>query len=180
MNENIKKVVEIANTYMEEHDGELPILIVAHNQNETRIIQGRFRKQHEQADQSMFTKVMRLAMILYNFTHYEFVMKPVFKYESLQMSQNVFVIGSVSGQEKYSEFFEADDNKLIPYFEKMPIAGFISQLLPTEGERQLEFKPKAEKQIRLYVENSTYNMPVKETKVASAVASGLDALLAKY
>lgn len=173
-------ITEIADAYMAEHDGELPILILAHTDNpeESRIIQGKFRDKHVSNDQATFVNVMRLAMILYGFTHYEFVMKPTFNYTELQMTKDVFAVGVVNESEQTTSFFEVENDKLVPYYDTMPIGGFISQLLPSKSERQLSFEPKVEKQIRLYVENSTYNLPQKVEKEESV--SGLDALLELY
>lgn len=173
------EIVEIANIYMEEHGGELPLLIVARNENETRIIRGVFREKHAQADQNTFINVMRLAMIVYGYTEYDFVVKPEFNYTALQMTQNVWAVGHVDAQTQSSEFFTLEDDKLVPYFEQMPIGGFIAQLLPSEQERQMEFKPNVLKQIRMYVENSTYVLPQREENLSDAM-DGLDALFAQY
>jgi hypothetical protein len=155
-------IVDIANTYMSEHDGELPLLIVVHKENETRIIRGHFREKHAQADQATFVNVMRLAMIIYGYTSYEFIAKPEFNYQALQMTKDVWAVGQVTPHIQKSEFFVIEDDKLVPYFGEMPIGGFIAQLLPSEEERQMEFKPAVLKQIRLYIENSTYHLPIKQ------------------
>ena len=164
---------------MGEHEGELPLLIVARNENETRIIRGVFREKHAQADQSTFVNVMRLAMIVYGYTEYDFVVKPVFNYTALQMTKNVFAVGRVNDKVQTSEFFEIENDKLVPYFDEMPIGGYIAQLLPSEGERATEFKPAVLKQVKMYVENSTYNLPVKQA-IATEAETGLDALFAHY
>ncbi len=173
------EIVEIANVYMSEHDGELPLLIVAKNENETRVIRGVFREKHAQADQQTFVNVMRLAMIVYGYTQYEFVVKPEFNYQALQMTKDVFAVGAVTQESQRSEFFEIDKGELVPYFEEMPIGGFIAQLLPSEAERQTEFKPNVLKQIKMYVENSTYNLPQK-ADISNDAGSGLEALFAEY
>lgn len=174
-----ESIIEIANTYLTEHDGELPLLIVASNETETRIIRGVFREKHSQADQQTFVNVMRLAMIVYGYTEYEFVVKPEFNYQQLQMTMNVWAIGKVTKDSQSSEFLTMEDDVLVPYFEEMPIGGFIAQLLPSESERQTELKPEVIKQIRMYVENSTYSLPIKADSVDGAL-SGLDALFAEY
>ena len=173
-------MTEIADIYMAEHEGELPILIYAHNDStqESRIIRGQFRDKRVKADQATFVNVMRLAMILYGFNRYEFIMKPTFNYRELQMTKDVFAVGEITLTSQRTELFEIDKGKLVPYYESMPISGFISQLLPTKAERGLEFTPKVEKQIRLYVENSTYSLPQKVEKSESE--SGMDALFAAY
>lgn len=174
----MKEIIEIANTYLEEHSGELPLLIVARKENESRIIRCHLREKHAQADQQTFINVMRLAMIVYGYTSYEFVVKPEFNYQAMQMTKDVWAVGSVTQQVQSSEFFEVVDDKLVPYFEKMPIGGYIAQLLPSEFERQREINPKVLKQIKLYIENSTYHLPVKQ-EVEEAM-DGLDALFATY
>lgn len=173
------EIVDIANTYMSEHEGELPLLIVARNENETRIIRGVFREKHAQADQQTFVNVMRLAMIIFGYTEYDFVVKPEFNYTALQMTKNVFAVGRVTKNEQTSKFFELDNEQLVPYFEEMPIGGFIAQLLPSEVERQTEFKPAVLKQIKTYIENSTYNLPQRED-ISGGAGDGLDALFATY
>lgn len=172
------EIVEIANVYMGEHDGELPLLIVARNDNEQRIIRCHLREKHAQADQDRFIKIMRLAMIVYGYTSYEFVVKPEFNYQALQMTKDVWAVGHVTPEVQKSEFFVIEDDKLVPYFEEMPIGGYVAQMLPSEYERQRELKPNVLKQIKLYVENSTYRLPVKQD-VGQAV-DGLEALFAQY
>ena len=173
------KITDIANTYMEEHNGELPILIVAYKGQDSRIIRGVFREKHIQNDQATFVQVMRLAMILYGFTHYDFIMKPTLNYSELQMTKNVFAVGKVTENEQTTEFYELDNDKLVPYYDTMPISGFISQLLPSEAERTLVFDPKVEKQIRFYVDNSTYRLP-QVVKTSEEVEKGLEALFKSY
>lgn len=175
----MENIIDIANTYLEEHGGELPLLIVAKNENETRIIRGVFREKHAQADQQTFINVMRLAMIVYGYTSYEFVVKPEFNYQAMQMTMNVWAVGNVTQNLQTSEFLTIEDDKLVPYFEQMPIGGYIAQLLPTEQERERIFKPEVVKQIRMYVENSTYAMPQRVDSLVEA-ESGLDALFAHY
>lgn len=173
------QIIDIANAYLSENEGELPLLIVARNETETRIIRGVFREKHSQADQNTFVNVMRLAMIVYGYTEYDFVVKPEFNYTALQMTKDVFAVGHVTTKEQTSEFFEVENERLVPYFEEMPIGGFIAQLLPSEAERCIELKPKVLKQVKLYVENSTYNLPIKQ-EVETSMETGLEALFAHY
>lgn len=173
------EIVEIANTYMDEHGGELPLLIVARKENESRIIRCHLRDKHAQADQATFINVMRLAMIVYGYTSYEFVVKPEFNYQALQMTKDIWAVGHVTPNSQVSEFFEVEDGRLVPYFDEMPIGGYIAQLLPSEFERQQVLNPKVVKQIKLYIENSTYHLPIKEGVETEAV-DGLDALFASY
>src|SRR5574343_570998 len=103
------EIIEIANTYMSEHNGELPLLIIARNDNESRIIRCHLREKHAQADQATFINVMRLAMIIYGYTSYDFVVKPEFNYTALQMTKDVWAVGSVDGNTRHSEFFEVEN-----------------------------------------------------------------------
>jgi hypothetical protein len=177
-------IIDIANTYMAEHDGELPLLVVAHKEGgESRIMRCHLREKHAQVDQQTFISVMRLAMIVYGYDSYEFVVKPEFNYQALQMTKNVWAVGQVGSNESQTkprcEFYVIEDEKLVPYFEEMPIGGNIAQLLPSGYERQKELPQKVTKQIKLYVENCTYNLPVKEDAVATS-NDGFDALFAQY
>lgn len=174
----MNEIVEIANTYMGEHDGELPLLIVARNETETRIIRCHLREKHAQTDQQTFMNVMRLAMIVYGYTSYEFVVKPEFNTAELQMTQHVWAVGNVTPESKRSKFFVIEDEKLVPYFGEMPIGGYVANILPSEFERQKELNPKVLKQIKLYIENSTYHLPIKQD--VGQAQDGLDALFATY
>jgi hypothetical protein len=172
-------IIDIANTYMAEHNGELPLLVVAHSDKESRIILCKLREKHALADQNQFIKIVRLASLIYGYNRIEFVLKPEFNYTELNMTKNTWAVGEISADIQRAEFFELEDEKLVPYFEEMPIGGQIVGILPHENERGREFKPEVVKQIKLYIENSTYNLPVKQQDVVEAL-DGLDALFAHY
>lgn len=178
----MENIISIANAYMNEHGGELPLLILAQKEDESRIIRCHLREKHAQSDQATFIKVMRLAMIVYGYTSYEFIVKPEFNYQKLQMTKDVWAVGHVDSNVQMSEFFVVENEKLVPYFEQMPIGGYISQILPSEMERQLQLKPTVIKQIQMYIENCTYSLPIKEntTVVENKVQNGIDTLFAIY
>src|SRR5690606_32249907 len=98
----------------------------------------------------------RVAMIVYGYTEYEFVMKPELNHSKLQMTQNVWAVGSVTQNSKTSEFFTVENGKLVPYFGKMDIEGYIAEILPSEDERGLEIPEIVIKQVSTYIENCTY------------------------
>lgn len=176
----MKEIVAAANAYIEEHEGELPILIMARNETETRIIRGVFREKHAQSDQQTFVNVMRLAMIAYGYTEYDFIVKPEFNYQAMQMTMHVWAVGTVTPDAVSAEFFTMEEDKLVPYFDEMPIGGFISQLLPSEEERQIKLDDKVLKQVRFFIENSTYVVPHKAEKIEVAEEDAFAELFSQY
>lgn len=173
----MKQIIEIANHYMADNDGELPLLVLARNENETRVMCGKFREKHAQRDQSTFINTMRLAMMVYGYTSYEFIVKPEFDTDAMQMTMHVWAVGSVSADSQTSEFFTVEDNKLEPYYDEMPIGGFIAQLLPTN---KLEIPAKVEKLVRGYVQNSTYVVPVNHINDLSKAKTGIEELMSVF
>lgn len=177
----MKDIITIANTYMQDNDGELPLLILAENENEQRVMRCHLRAKREQADQNTFMRVMRLVMIAYGYTSYQFVVKPEFDTETLQMTKNVWAVGRVTKESQRSAFYEVDGEQLVPYFKEMPIGGCVAKLLPSDEERQIELSAKVRKQIGTYVENCTYHPPIKvEVKSKEGEEDVFDALKAMY
>ena len=174
MNFSYQKITDIAEQYKRQHES-LPLIVILHKQNgDSQIVVGKFRDKFAEADQETFLSVLRLAMIVTDVTHYDFVMKPDFNHEQLQMTKNVYAIGNVSPEAHESAFFELDEDVLIPYYEKMQIGGMMGNLLPSESDRAIAISDKAKKQLLTYIKNATYTMPVAQEQPEE---SGMDALI---
>lgn len=156
----INETIDIANHYMREHNGELPLMLIVRNSanQSKRIICGNFRPKHYLKDQNTFLRVIRLAMIIDGYDSYSFVMRPEFNKE-LQLTDNVWAVGAVTEETRTSAFFETSaDGDLIPYINETPIGGFMANLLPTPLERKDAplIPDKVKMQVKGYIENCTY------------------------
>lgn len=168
MKPEIENAVEIANSYRNSHEGEIPVLVIAHKADgEQNIYVGQFRphKNHIGEDQIMFCSVMRSAFAINDVERYEFLVKPEFNYVEAQMTKNVLAVVAVSPEGKSVEWFEIEDEELVPYFSEMPVEGLFSRLLPTASQRQKEFSTKEIEGIRNYLSYCTFVPPVVSEQV---------------
>ncbi len=179
MKSEIKRGVEIAESYRNNHDGEIPVLVVADlPDGKEQIIVGTFRKKHEVQDQKMFCSVLRMMFALHGVKSYQLLVKPVFNYTAAQMTKNVLAIVSIGNSDSdIAEFFEIADEELISYKEEMPVEGMFTLLLPSEVEREniISVSAKTKKSINDYIAACTYTLPVESSYVAGQ--TGLEALL---
>lgn len=187
MRPEIQNAVNIADAYRNDHEGEIPVLIVAHTESgEQNVYVGVFRdhKNHTHEDQKMFCSVMRMAFAINNINSYEVLVKPQFNYAQDNMTLNALAVMAVNDTEKIVQWFEIEDDGLIPTFsdDPMPVEGMFTQLLPTQAERDYDYGVKTVSGIQSYLNACTYNVPevktVTETK--EVVESGLDAMLAAF
>ena len=180
MKAEIENAVAIAESYRNSHDGEIPVLVIAHGANgEQNVYVGNFRphKNHIGQDQVMFCSVMRSAFAINGVERYEFLVKPEFNYIQAQMTKNVLAVVAVSKDGKSVEWFEIEDEALVPYFSEMPVEGLFSRLLPTDAERAKEFTGKEIDGIRSYLKYCTFVPPTtsNESNAEDAFASLLEA-----
>lgn len=162
MRQEISNAVEIANSYRNSREGEIPVLVVAHTADGVqKVYTGIFRthKNHIVDDQKMFCSVMRMAFAIHNVFSYEFLVKPEFNYEAAQMTKNVLAVVAVNDSGKTVEWFEIEDDGLTPYFSEMPVEGMFTQLLPTAAEREYPYNAKTINGINSYLDACTFEIP---------------------
>ena len=201
MRSEIKNAITIADAYRNSHEGEIPVLVVAHSEDPQRgelqhVYVGIFRnhKNHIHEDQKMFCSIMRMAFAMHNVTSYEVLVKPEFRYAMQGMTLNALAVVAVNETEQVVQWFEIEDEALTPHFsdEPMPVEGLFTQMLPAPAEREYEYNAKTVSGINAYLDNCTFVVPeiiaVSEIAVAekSAVVieekeqTGADALLAAF
>jgi hypothetical protein len=115
MRQEISNAVEIADSYRNTHEGELPVLVIAHtSEGVEKVYTGIFRthKSHIVDDQKMFCSVMRMAFAIHNVHSYEFLVKPEFNYVAAQMTKNVLAVVAVNDTARTVEWFEIEDEGL--------------------------------------------------------------------
>lgn len=182
MNKRIKEAVEIANAYRREHNGELPVLVVAHGREaEPEVFIGKFRKDERgkgaktRSDQQIFVSVMRFIFAQRGVTSYEVIAKPEIKNAELQLTQNILSIFTVDEVGSECEFFEIEDDELIPCYTDMSVGSWFSQLLPTSFSIELDYKTAG--RMERYAEACRYYPPVVEVSEAVAFEDTLEAHL---
>ncbi len=138
----IEEAKVIAESYMREHGGALPLIVIAHGKKETFNLIGVFRPKHEVVDLKTFCSVMRHAFILHKVESYEFVVKP--RVQIKYAPTDLLAIMVVNYKNKIGKFFEIEDTKLIEYANvsdaDLPIIGFLAQLLPTVQTEKISTK----------------------------------------
>ena len=160
MNQRIQDAVRIANQYRAEHDGEIPSLVIAHGKDETFTIVGKFRPDERgggaltREDQKQFVGVMRIVFEMHGVTSYEVVTKPEVNNQALGLTQNLLSVFTVDAKGSYGEFFEIEDEELIPCYSNMEITSWFSQMLPTGFNVEIDAKTK--KNINKYMEACRY------------------------
>lgn len=185
MNEQIQKAVDIATAYRNEHNGEIPVLVVAHGSVEDFTLVGKFRKDERgkgaktRADQKSLVYALRIIFAMKGVTSYEVVTKPDMENkdkEELQLTQNILSIFTVNKDGNSGEFFEIEDEGLVPCDLKLGIGLWYSQLLPTSFGVKIDAK--TERQFEKYFDACRYTPPVPKIKVKAL--SGIEAMAAAF
>jgi hypothetical protein len=185
MREEIKNAVDVANAYRNDHEGEIPVLVIAHTEGGMQdVYVGVFRnhKNHIAEDQKMFCSVMRLAFAMNKVYRYEVIVKPEFNYSVENMTLNALAVMAISETDKAVQWFEITDDDLEPHFsdDPMPVEGLFTQLLPTPVERDYEYNAKMRGGVQAYLDACTYTVPVKIQALAEGEeVSEQDAALAE-
>jgi hypothetical protein len=176
----IEKAKEVAESYMFENAGEIPVLVIAHSQvSPEETIVGKFRKDERgggektRQDQKQFCSVMQVYFASKNITSYEVVCKPVVNNTALNLTQNLLAIFHVNKDgNSYGEFFEIEnDGTLTSCYTDMTIESWFSKLIPN---KTIEIEPKALKNIEKYVSNCVY---IPAVPVSTAPSLSIDEML---
>jgi hypothetical protein len=183
MRNEIQNAIEIADAYRNQHEGEIPVLVIAHGKNELNdevqnVYVGVFRdhKNHTHEDQKMFCSVMRMGFAMNNVDRYEILVKPQFNYAQDNMTLNALAVVAVNETEKVVQWFEIEDDGLTPHFsdEPMPVEGMFTQLLPTQAEREYEYNDKTVKGIDTYLQACSYEVPKEVVETFTAEEEVVD------
>jgi hypothetical protein len=169
MNERIQQAIEIAKAYRFENKGEIPVLVVAHGATEDFTLIGKFREDKRgngkktRDDQETFIACLRLAFAKHGVTSYEVITKPTLDNSALQITKNILAVFTVDTFGSVGEFFEIDEDDLIPCYSNIEITGWFSQLLPTSFK--VDMPPKVESMVDKYIKSCTFTPMVESDEV---------------
>lgn len=167
MSDKIKRAVQIADSYRNTHDGEIPLLVVCNSgELRERVIVGSFRKGKENQDQKMLCSVLRTYFALNDIQSYEVLIKPAFKYTPTGLTKNILAVVSINRINAFAEFFEIEDEELIPYMGTMPVDGIFTEILPSVEEREYckALDVRVKEGVTQFIENCTVKVEVLEEK----------------